>query len=456
MKRFIAVICVLSLTFGISVQTVFSAGLKSETFNPNFIIDDANLLDSRTMSEESIQRFLKAKGGVLWNYKAIDVDGGEKSAAAIIAGAANRNGINPQFLIVLLQKEQSLIENPNPSQIDFDWATGFAVCDSCSKDDPGLLPFRGFANQINRAAARQRYYLDHPYEFRVRVGEPILIDGELVTPVTRATANLYIYTPHLNGNRNFWKIWNDYFDRIYPDGTLLKERGTDNVWIVEGGKLRLVSSRAALLTDYNATAAVEISTSDLLQYDIGVPVRHPNYSLLRIPTGGVYLLVDGTTRAITSREVLRGLGFNPDEIVSISLTELADYVPGDPIVSADAPPIGELIQDKTTGGVYYLEAGFRHRIASREILKTRFSRYPIRQLSAEEILKYPDGAPVGFRDGQLVAAKGDSSVYVITRGEKRLIPSPDVFLDLGYRWSNIVYTSADALTDHPTGPAMTL
>src|SRR3989338_8961763 len=271
---------------------------QARPFNPNFIIDDYEFIDVSSMSVEAIRRFLNSKSGILKSYSVIDIDGVERDAAEIIGRAALNYSINPKFILALLQREQSLNEDSNPSPRDLDWATGYAVCDSCSTDDPAIQKFKGFAVQVDRAAWRQLYYLEHPAEFGVKRGEARLIDDTIVTPATQATANLYIYTPHLNGNRNFWIKWNEYFARNYPNGTLLQERGTENIWLLTNGELRLVTSKAALFSDYDAKKIVTVSTNDILRYDIGLPIKFPNYSLLRSPRGTVFLLVDDKRRGI--------------------------------------------------------------------------------------------------------------------------------------------------------------
>lgn len=424
-------------------------------FNPNFIIDDWELTDYASMSAEAIRRFLSAKNGILSSYRVIDIDGVERDAAEIIWRAANSHQINPKFLIVLLQREQSLIENPNPSPRDLEWATGYAVCDSCSTDDPGIQKFKGFATQVDRAAWRQRYYLEHPAEFGVKRGEAALIDGTVVTPLTQATANLYIYTPHLNGNRNFWIKWNEYFARNYPDGTLLQERDTENIWRLTNGQLRLVTSKAALFADYDAKKIVAVSTNDILRYDIGLPIKFPNYSLLRSPRGTIFLLVDDKRRGIASREIFRSLGFNPEEVIDAIWEDINLYAEGVPITTTDAKPLGELLQNKTTGGVYYVSYGVKHPIKSKEILRNRFARYPIKPVAPSVLDKYYTGEPVKFKDAELVTVANQTIVYVISNGQKRPIASEEVFKDLGYQWSNIIVTTAEALAVHPDGPAVT-
>ena len=130
-KKFLIVITLISL-----ISPSFA---RAATFNPNNIISDNDLVDSQTMSATRIQKFLQDKGSPLANYQINDPWGNLKTAAQIIFDASQYYIINPQFLLVLLQKEQSLITDPTPSQGQLDWATGYGVCDSCSKDDPAIF-----------------------------------------------------------------------------------------------------------------------------------------------------------------------------------------------------------------------------------------------------------------------------------------------------------------------------
>ncbi|HBX16130.1 MAG TPA: hypothetical protein DEF57_02370, partial [Candidatus Magasanikbacteria bacterium] len=106
-------------------------------FNPNMIITDEELTNANTMSHEDIAAFLKNKSSSLANYEIIDpATGLNKTATEIIFQASQNYQINPRVLLVLLQKEQSLVENSTPTQYNFDWATGYARCDACDQNDP--------------------------------------------------------------------------------------------------------------------------------------------------------------------------------------------------------------------------------------------------------------------------------------------------------------------------------
>ena len=161
-------------------------------FNPNYIISDFELEDYNSMDIFDIQHFLNKQSGILKTYYALDKNSKFLSSAEIIYQSAQKHKINPKYLIVLLQKEQSLITDPKPSQKALDWATGFAICDSCEMDHPLLQKYKGFYNQVNYAAERNRFYIKNKiYPWLFQIDEEYEIDGNKVTPMNQATVNLY-------------------------------------------------------------------------------------------------------------------------------------------------------------------------------------------------------------------------------------------------------------------------
>lgn len=444
-----ALMCVLAIPTG-------TAAAAARPFQPNFILDDSEFVEGDSMSAETIQRFLAAQPGTLATGRFLAADGQTRTAAEILRDAALKHRINPKVLIVLLQKEQSLVEDPSPAQGQFDWAMGYAVCDSCDKNDPALQPFKGFATQVDRAAGRLRYYLDHPTEFAIRVAQPYTIDGVIVTPLTQATANLYIYTPHLHGNENFWTLWQEYFGRYYPDGTLVRDQLTNDIWLLQNGLRRQFLSNATLYADYDTNKIIDVPHADVERIDVGVPIRFSTYSLLRSPRGTIYLLDGDTRRGIPSREDFRLLGYHPDEVIDATWEELDDYPEGQPLTATEGNPVGQLLQDATSGGVHYVAEGVKHPIWHRDILANRFPQWPLKRTSPELLATYPTGEPVGFRDGELLVSADDPTVYVISNGIRRPFPSADVFEELGYQWTNIKRTATKAITAHELGDPVEL
>ena len=174
------------------------------------------------------------------------------SAAQIISAVATACGINPQVLIVLLEKEQSLITDTWPLTLQYDRATGFACPDNVGGVcDPA---FNGFFRQVYSAARQFKVYQKYPNDYNYIAGRTQHIywqdnAGEFLNTTgsaanrnkngqcgysqvyieNQATAALYIYTPYrpnsaaLNGypgtgdacsaygNRNFWFMFNGWF-----------------------------------------------------------------------------------------------------------------------------------------------------------------------------------------------------------------------------------------------------
>ena len=105
--------------------------------------------------------------------------------------------ISPRVLLVLLQKEQSLLTTP--SAAGYQKATGYACPDTAACD----ARYFGFFNQVYRAAWQFREYTAHPGDWRYRIGSNAIqyhpdatCGSSRVEIVDQATANLYNYTPY--------------------------------------------------------------------------------------------------------------------------------------------------------------------------------------------------------------------------------------------------------------------
>lgn len=156
-----------------------------------------------------------------------------RTAAQIIADVAKACGINPQVLIVLLQKEQSLVTDIWPLNTQYKYATGFACPDTAPCNDS----YSGFFNQVYLAAKQYKIYKRYPNNYNYIAGanntvkwNPLSSCGTSTFYIeNQATAALYIYTPYRPnqaaldnmygtgnscssyGNRNFWRWFTDWF-----------------------------------------------------------------------------------------------------------------------------------------------------------------------------------------------------------------------------------------------------
>lgn len=232
-------------------------------FDPAHIISDERFFDNGSMSEQQIQSFLASQVPrcnstdptlpclpslmTSTNNRVPAANGcagyaseGWESAAHILWKVAQACRINAQVLIVMLQKEQSLITATKPTLRQYQAAMG-ANCPDTAPCAPTTL---GFFNQVYTAAWQMRQYTYVPNSWRHRIGptsvyfNPSTSCGSSVVNIrNQATANLYNYTPYQPnaaalanlygtgdgcssyGNRNFWRFFSDWFGSPVARGT---------------------------------------------------------------------------------------------------------------------------------------------------------------------------------------------------------------------------------------------
>lgn len=428
--------------------------LLAATFDPNFLISDEEMQNWQSMNRGDIQAFLTEKGGFIATYSAPDKNGVDRPASEIIYRASVDNKINPKYVLVKLQKEQSLITHTNPTQKQLDWATGYGVCDSCSMNDPAIQKHKGFGIQVDSAAAIIRWYYDNVQSqtWIKRAQTPYLIDNTPVTPANLATAFLYTYTPHIQGNQNFWKLWQDWFDQVYPNGSLIKTADSPDVYLIQNGEKRKFKSATALTTRFDPKLILQVPQSELARYADGKDIALPNYAI--VFDGITYYLLDyDFKRPFENREVLRQLGFNPEEIIDVTPDEIASYDLGKTISGNSSAPLGRLIQTTESKNLYFVEDGVMHPIFDPAIAQVNFPHLAIEKMSASQLasLNLTFGSTILLKDGTLFGIKGYTEIYVIENGKKRHIASEAVFNGLGYNAKNIIWISEYVGMAHETG-----
>ena len=244
-------------------QNVLAASTAG--FEAGYIISDYQMGNYSAMNEAEIQSFLTAKNGCgnrdysyylqlsgnrnySWRWAnghfvclseerfgdGETIGAGER-AAHIIWQAAQDYRINPQVLIVMLQKESSLITDPIPNDGDYRKAMGYGCPDTaaCSSQ------YYGFKNQVRQAAAMFRSVLDGGWtnyplgNNYVKYNPNAACGGSVVNIRNLATSALYRYTPYqpnaavlagggdgcsAYGNKNFYSYFEDWFGGIKWDG----------------------------------------------------------------------------------------------------------------------------------------------------------------------------------------------------------------------------------------------
>lgn len=432
--------------------------LAQAGFNPNYVISDSEMGDYTAMTLEEIENFLAQKSGVLATYEVLTPLGMNKSAAEIIYEAGQTYQINPRVLLAMLQKEQSLVENPQPTPYNFDWAAGYARCDACDPADPNIAKFKGFAKQVDNAAAVLRYYLDNPdnKNWLKRSGLIYNIDSVPVIPANLATAGLYNYTPHLAGNFNFWQIWQRWFafDKILPDGAVVKTKDDAQNWLIREGR-RYPFSSVAFYSRFKSQSILMVNDEILKQYEIGPLIKYPNYSLLKNPAGQLYLLT-GFEKRPMSKEAFRYFGFNPDEIIAAKTEDLAPFSNGEPLTKDKKYPLGVLMQDQKTKNIFYVADSVKHLVLDKNILKINFDNKKPRRVAGNILNKFSLGEPVKFSDGVLLQTMDSPAVYFIADGKRHWVKDDATFEKLGFSWDNVINVSPTVLELQAEGDPIVL
>jgi hypothetical protein len=284
-----------------------------------------------------------------------------------------------------------------------------------------------------------------------------------VVPQNAVTVALYRYTPHIHGNRLLWSIMRRWFgggtDLSFPDGTLVRNEKNGAIAVIQAGKMRPIMNRSVLESRFNVTNAVDLNEYDfdsLLESRRGRAVRFADLSLVRVPDGATYLLIGNARRRIPSPEIFAKIGFNPEEVEEVVAEDIADYVEGEPITLDAAFPLGQLLQDRATGGIFYAESGVKRPLLDRAVLKANFAGKPVLPATAGELAKLTTGEPVRLAEGTLVKSPTEPTVYLISGGKKLPIPTEDVFLGYGFRFPNVLTGSAKLLALHETGTPLSL
>lgn len=428
-------------------------------FNPNFIISDSELTAHTDWTRNDVQQFLDSKGSYLSNYVAPDASGTPKYAADIIVDAANTYKINPKFLLVTLQKEQSLITDDSPSDKQLNWATGYAVCDSCSMNDPAIQSHKGFGNQVDNAAGLMRWYYDNKdvKSFIKKKDTPVIIDGTTVVPQSWATAFLYTYTPHLHGNNNFWRIWDTWFGQIYPNGSILKNASTSEIWLLQNSTRRKFKNQTILITRADPKMIITVPETVLNNYVIGPEISFANYSLLKV-NSHYYLLDYDTLRPFESAETVRLLGYNPDEIIDATNADIANFNIGTIITASSSAPAGVIYQVAGLTDPYFLlKDGVLYSILDKRVVEANFRQLKVEKKTLQDLAKYPIANElIKFVDGTLIKDTDFNAIYVIDNGKKRKIADSDTFQALGYKKENIIEVNTAKIFSIPSGETLYL
>ncbi len=479
-------------------QPILSLAQGIETgFDPNKIIDDKIFSDTQTFGgPEGVQKFLEVKGSILANtspdfiakLKEPDITmlkqgledprpnlGRMRTAAELIWDASIQSGLNPQVIIVTLNKEQSLItghqdSSPDKMQKALDRAMGFDCPDAtgCGNLFPGFYYqlFGNFDSDGNRylGAAKslmKSFNTDGGRGPQIdghisRVGDVVTLDNTMggfdgvspsqtITIMNRATAALYRFTPHVfNGNYNFWRFFNSWFR--YPNGTLLSLAGDIKTYIIQNGTKQLVPDFVAKARNLNLASKITISPNEYDSYPTDKVFGPKDDTIVKTTDNSKTYVFINNIKHPASSFVISQRGLNPTQALEVSSSEASLFDTGNVLPPKD----GTIIRGVTNPAIYLVDGG-RIKLFSEYTFKQRkIAAKQVTPVPDDEITTYEKQGFVPPLDNTLIKSTDKGTVYLVDKGLKRPVTA-ELFKNRGFKVKDVVSLSPDEVTSLTVG-----
>lgn len=362
------------------------------------------------------------------NYGGNPIPTGAQSAAQLIYNAGVQYSISPKVLLVTLQKEQGLLSDEWPFRRQYLYAMGAHCPDSGPNGSANCdSNYAGFSLQIAESASLFRYYLDNmtqpwwPYkkvglnyiQYHPNVG----CGGTNVSIENKSTAGLYTYTPYqpnaaaLNnmygtgdgcssyGNRNFWRMYNDWFGSTYGS-YLLRSPENATVYLVSEDTKFPIADGNLLGALYTLGQVKFVSQQFLNSKTTGGLLQR----LIRGPDGTIYFFDAGIKLPFTSCTMIEeyGLGSGCGNYANLSSQILSKLVTG---------PSMTAYFGTNNGKNFYIDNAQKHEVFDQAALQANNLGGAFNVLTEPALYYLSYGAPV-MRNNTVAQSRTTSAVCV--------------------------------------------
>jgi hypothetical protein len=387
------------------------------------------------------------------NYGLYNADGstvipsGSKSAAQLIYDAAQQYNINPKALIIKLATE-----SPGPLTSD-EWPLKkqyyYAMGARCPDSGPGGsascdINYSGFSMQIAEGAKLLRSYLDGmtqswwPYKKPNQTNHILWnvvernCGGSNVFIETKATAALYTYTPYqpnaaalqnmygtgdncsAYGNRNFWRVWNDWFESTQEAGytPFFQLPGSVATYVYGANKTYYAISEYDRLKDYGFETSFKLRVKQVEQSSLaGYSYKGLLPAVAQFEGGGIFLAVNGQLRPFPSEEHLYDYGYDFGQ-EAVLPKEMLDILP-------QGTPLWDIAGTTEGGATYLIQDGKKQAMCNWDVYTKLgtpvYSSRPITSLPSRYLSTISNGAPLAM-DGDVIEASSGSLYGIISNG----------------------------------------
>lgn len=455
MRKLLGAVLVAALVVStFTVSTVLAApalAANAAQFDPGNIISDATMYNGSALTADQVQSFLAQREGAcsstcMANYRQNTPTMAANTRCAAYSGSASERAsdiitrvgqacnISQKSLIVLIEKEQSLISAVNPTLSRYNYATGFG-CPDTAPCDPAV---GGFFYQVYYAAKQFQTYRQTPTQWNYQAGRvnQVLFHPDAArcgsAPVfiqNRATAGLYIYTPYQPnaaamrnlygsgdscssyGNRNFWRIFTDWFGSPTAASSLVRTTTDATVYLVSDTNKYPVPSLSIL----SALAPLGQLGYVSQQFLDSFVTSHVVGRSLRGPDGTIYFYDSGIKLPFTScgQAVDYGASCDVSGYVQLNQAQVDAFASG---------PVLSNVLGTVEGGRYYIKNGSKAEILDDQSQALAGIPVGMNVLTENAVAALPLGAPI-TRDGAFVSTRQTSNYSLLSGAKRYSVPS---------------------------------
>lgn len=220
------------------------------------------------------------------------------------------------------------------------------------------------------------------------------------------------------------KVYADSFDEIF-----YRTKESSGIYEIKNGLAEIVSSNSP-----DANKIIEIAQTQLDLFSGKNFTKYPEGSLLSL-SGSIYLVVQDVLRRFETDSIMAKLGFNPKDVMILPAGDKELYTTGSAIQYG---PDGKLLSSGKV--IYYIEGGKKRGVTSPQLFESYGFKWANVELTGQPILdSYLDGEILKYKENTLLSF--ENTIFVLENGKRSGITSPQLFSMLGYQWEDVVEMS---------------
>ncbi|MBI4127974.1 MAG: hypothetical protein HY459_02790 [Parcubacteria group bacterium] len=223
---------------------------------------------------------------------------------------------------------------------------------------------------------------------------------------------------------------------MFPNGVLIQQTGSADVWEVDGGHVRRIPNPTILAAIQRGRPILSATADEVaLLQPAGVEMGYPVGTFVKRPNDPKIYITDFVNdihfiRHITSNELYNQYGGQTKGFVETSVasfyTEGASVVPG-------IYPNGLLVKGTSSSNVYVLDNGQKRMVPNAGLLTAIRDNRAVVTLADATITSFATGNTMGYQTGTFIQNTGGASpdLFVIDGAGRRYVPDMTTLTRIG-------------------------